>query len=206
VTDGRFGPFSGQIFIGDQTRSNVFRCILDKVDGEYQGACVEFINHLQCGAVRLAFAPDGSLWAGETSRGWGSVGTAPYGVQQMVYDGHTNPFAIHSVVLTQTGFTVALTQPVAESVAIESCLSDCRHWSYHYHAEYGSPKVDETAISDASISLSPDRTKLHIRPASLLTDKVYRFQFSESLASRDGLPLANRIAWYTLNRLRPADE
>jgi len=206
TTAGGFGPFAGQIFIGDQTRSNVFRCILDKVDGEYQGGCVEFINHLQSGAVRLAFSPDGSLWAGETSRGWGSVGSAPYGVQQIVYDGQSIPFAIHSISLTPIGFEVTFTQPVADTVALDSCLSDCRHWGYLYSEQYGSPKVDETEITDASLSLSTDRLTLLIQPAELHTGKVYRFQFSESIESQDGSRLANRTVWYTLNRLRPADE
>jgi hypothetical protein len=42
TTGGRFGPFAGQMFIGDQTKSTVMRASLEKVEGEYQGACFPF--------------------------------------------------------------------------------------------------------------------------------------------------------------------
>jgi hypothetical protein len=37
-TGGKFGPFAGQMFIGDQTHSTVMRVTLEKVDGEYHRA------------------------------------------------------------------------------------------------------------------------------------------------------------------------
>ncbi len=37
VSGGKFGPFSKQMFIGDQTFSTVMRCSLEKVNGVYQG-------------------------------------------------------------------------------------------------------------------------------------------------------------------------
>lgn len=36
---GKFGPFAGQLFVGDQTHSTVMRVSLEKVQGRYQGAC-----------------------------------------------------------------------------------------------------------------------------------------------------------------------
>lgn len=203
ITAGKFGPFAGQIFVGDQTRSNVFRCVLDRVDGEYQGACVEFINHLQSGTVRLAFAPDGSLWAGQTSRGWGSVGSVPYGVQQIVYDQQTVPFEVHTMKVTPHGFDVTLTRPASEDVDLTACIKDFRYWGYHYHAKYGSEKVDDTLVEDAQITLSEDRRTLHVVPSDLTTGKVYRLRFSEQLTADNGTALANRVVWYTLNRLDP---
>jgi len=41
-TDGKFGPFAGQLFIGDFTHSKIHRVFLEKVDGQYQGACFPF--------------------------------------------------------------------------------------------------------------------------------------------------------------------
>lgn len=203
TTDGKFGPFSGQIFVGDQTRSNVFRCVLDKVDGAWQGCCVEFINHLQSGVIRLAFAPDGSLWAGQTSRGWGSVGSAPYGVQQIVWDGSTQPFEILHVKLTADGFAVTFTQPLEDDVVLDTSLCRIRHWGYHYHSSYGSEKVQEQVVDDVEFTLSEDRRTLQIRLAELPTSRVYRFRFDRDLQSADGQPLTSRIAWYTLNRRQP---
>ena len=69
-TGGKFGPFAGQIFIGDQTRSNIFRAALEKVNGQYQGAVFNFIDHLQSGCIRIRFDQTGRLWVGQTGRGW----------------------------------------------------------------------------------------------------------------------------------------
>ena len=37
-TDGKFGPFAGQVFVGEQCHSQVQRVFLEKVNGVYQGA------------------------------------------------------------------------------------------------------------------------------------------------------------------------
>ena len=47
---------------------------MEKVEGEYQGACFPFVGGFASGIVRLSFAPDGSLMVGMTSRGWSSLG------------------------------------------------------------------------------------------------------------------------------------
>src|SRR5262249_871320 len=81
VSDGKFGPFQKQLFVGDQTYSAVMRVYLEKVKGHYQGACFVFRRNMSCGIVPVRFAPDGSLFTGETNRGWGSrtVGGKSYG-------------------------------------------------------------------------------------------------------------------------------
>ncbi len=50
-TDGKFGPFAGQLFVGEFVLSGVNRVFLEKVGGEYQGACFHFIDGLECGAL-----------------------------------------------------------------------------------------------------------------------------------------------------------
>ena len=39
---GKFGPFDGQLFVGEFTQASVNRVYLEKVGGEYQGACFPF--------------------------------------------------------------------------------------------------------------------------------------------------------------------
>ncbi|HBU58423.1 MAG TPA: hypothetical protein DEB48_01115, partial [Verrucomicrobiales bacterium] len=55
TTKGKFGPFAGQIILGDQTRSNLMRIHLEKVGGEYQGMVVNFISPMQTGCIRGVF-------------------------------------------------------------------------------------------------------------------------------------------------------
>jgi len=43
-TQGKFGPFAGQLLVGEMNRSRIVRVMLDKVAGELQGACVPFYD------------------------------------------------------------------------------------------------------------------------------------------------------------------
>ncbi|MCZ6673381.1 MAG: hypothetical protein O7C75_10645, partial [Verrucomicrobia bacterium] len=64
--DGRFGPFDGQLLIGEFTNVEVNRVFLEKVGGEYQGACFRFLDKFPSAVFRLSFGPDGSLYVGMT--------------------------------------------------------------------------------------------------------------------------------------------
>jgi hypothetical protein len=108
---GKFGPFDGQMFVAEFTDAKVSRVFMEKVDGEYQGACFPFVGGFASGIVRLSFAPDGSLMVGMTSRGWSSLGTKAYGLQRLRYNG-TVPFAIKEMKAKPDGFELVFTKPV----------------------------------------------------------------------------------------------
>lgn len=199
MTGGKFGPFQGQMFVGDQTRSNVFRVVLDKVGDDYQGCAINMVDHLQCGAIRLAFAPDGSLWVGETSRGWGSVGGTPFGLQRIIWDGKSKPCEIDSVKLTKTGFELLFTNPVTQEAA-DPKRYKLSHWGYLYQGAYGSPKVDEKNVEASSAVLSADGLKVSLTVPELVTGQVYRISL-EGVAGADGTAITGRTAYYTLNRV-----
>src|SRR5919202_603728 len=116
TTGGKFGPFAGQCLVGDQTKATIMRVCLEKVNGRYQGACFPFRSGFQCGINRLAFGPDGSLYAGQTDRGWGSVGGKTFGLQRLVYTGVV-PFEIHAMKLTRDGFDLTFTKPLDKTSA-----------------------------------------------------------------------------------------
>src|SRR5690606_22192227 len=42
--EGRFGPFDGQLLVGEFTNVGINRVFLEKVGGEYQGACFPFLE------------------------------------------------------------------------------------------------------------------------------------------------------------------
>jgi glucose/arabinose dehydrogenase len=197
-TGGKFGPFQDQCFVGDQGRSNVFRVVLDKVDGEYQGCAINFADHLQSGVVRCRFAPDGSLFVGQTGRGWGSRGKARYGVQRLVWDGSTVPFAIHSVRLTKAGFQVRFTSPAAADALASSASYQVVRWRYRYQPSYGSKKYDRGPVTVTAVRPDADGRGVAL---DLPTAAGWVYQLTFDLAGADGSVPANRIAWYTLNRL-----
>ncbi len=199
-TGGKFGPFEDQVFIGDQTKSNEMRAWLEKVGGEYQGVVFDFVDPLQCGVVRNRFAPDGSLWVGQTGRGWRSIGPKTFGLQRIRWDGKTIPMEMHSVSLTKTGFHIHFTKPVDRQAAGNTANYAIKHWGYIYQAEYGSPKVGLTELSPSAVKVSSDGSEVDLE-LPLVKEQVYQFNLN-NIAGADGAPMTNPIGYYTLNRLR----
>ncbi len=199
TTGGKFGPFQGQIFCGDQTRSNVFRVIVEKVGGFYQGCAINFVDHLQAGVVRSRFAGDGSLWVGQTGRGWGSRGPAKYGIQRIVWDGKTVPFAIRDISLRKTGFRIRFTRPLALAHAVHPVAYEVKRWRYKYQPDYGSPKVDRSDVKVRSVAVEGDAKAVRL---GVDLEAGWIYQLTLSVLGADDAPLANRVGWYTLNHLR----
>jgi len=197
TTGGKFGPFAGQCFVGDQGTSVVMRVALEKVNGVYQGACFPFRSGFQSGVNRLAFAPDGSLLAGQTNRGWGSAGGRPYGLQRVAYTG-TVPAEIHHVTLTKTGFDLTFTKPIdpasaAKAVPVES-------YTYVYSSAYGCPETDRRAEPVTASRLSADARTLSLAVAGLRPGRVYALR-PEAIRTATGERLLHPEAYYTLNQL-----
>lgn len=199
TTGGKFGPFEGQMFIGDQRQSNYFRCGLEKVNGEYQGWCIDFLRGTRSGPVKMSFDAQGRLWSAQVGRGWFSLGGKRTGLQYAEWDGETTPFAIHSTSLTKTGFEVTFTQRIGRKIT-----PTVNSWHYHYHSTYGSPKVDEAAVEVSNYTLSPDRKTVRF-DAPLAAGKVYAITFPGQL-NTEAKPLGVDTIYYTLNQLRPAKE
>jgi len=201
TTGGKFGTFADQIFVGDQRQSNYFRVGLEKVNGDYQGWCVDFLRGLESGPVKMSFDPQGRLWSAQVGRGWFSVGGKRTALQYVEWDGKTTPFAIRSCSLTKSGFKVHFTKPLqqAPSVAVES-------WHYEYWSTYGSPPVDQEAVAISDAVLSDYNTTYEIDLAyDLVPGKVYSIRFPDA-KDLDGTPLDFDTIFYTVNQLRPAKE
>ena len=199
-TGGKFGPFEDQVFIGDQTKSNMMRAVLERVDGEYQGVVFDFANPLQCGVIRSRFASDGSLWIGQTGRGWRSVGDKIFGLQRIHWDGKTIPMEMLSVSLTKTGFRIQFTKAVNREAAGNPANYAIKHWGYIYQAEYGSPKVGLTDVIPTAVKISADNRSVELE-LPLIKERVYQLTLS-AIAGEDGTPMTNATGYYTLNRLR----
>jgi hypothetical protein len=197
-TGGRFGPFAGQMFVGDQTKSTVMRVALEKVDGEFQGACFPFRSGFQSGVNRLLFDADGSLLAGETDRGWGAVGGKPFGLQRLVWTERV-PFEIHSMHATGEGFELTFTRPAEGAAASDPGTYSFRHYHYHYHRTYGSPQVDVTPVTVSTVELSADRRRVKLKLPGLVPRKIYELHI-RGLRADDGSELLHDAAYYTLNR------
>lgn len=201
TTAGKFGPFSGQCFVGDQTRATVMRVALEKVNGVYQGACFPFRSGFQSGVNRLCFAPDGSLFVGQTNRGWGSLGGKSYGLQRIVYTGKT-PFEIHHVTLTPRGFDLVFTQAV-DPATVQAARNPVTvsSFTYFYHSAYGCPEIDTRAEKVGRLSLSADGRTLSVELEGLRKGRVYEIRV-DGIRNTQGETVLHPEAYYTLNELR----
>jgi sugar phosphate isomerase/epimerase len=199
TTGGKFGPFAGQMFVGDQTKSTVMRVSLERVDGEFQGACYPFRSGFQSGINRMVFAPDGSLYVGQTDRGWGSLGGKSHGLQRTVWTGRI-PFEIHTMSLTATGFELRFTKPVDRASAGSAGNYSLQHYYYLYRPQYGSPQMGNTAAAIQGVEISPDGRTVRLKVAELVPGKIYELNI-RSVQAEDGSELLHPVAYYTLNRL-----
>lgn len=200
TTGGKFGPFAGQMFVGDQTQSNVMRISLEKVGGAYQGVVFNFVDGLRCGVIRSTFAPDGSLWIGQTDRGWGSKGDEPFGLRRIVYDGQTTPFEMKTIRVTPTGFRIELTRPLAADAAPAPADFRVTHWGYDYHADYGSDRKEVTSVTPSAATVSPDRLSITLTLPELVTKRVYQITVANLRGEDDAQPSCD-TGFYTLNAL-----
>jgi hypothetical protein len=200
TTGGKFGPFAGQCFVGDQAKSIVMRVFLEKVNGRFQGACFPFRSGFECGVNRIVFAPDGSLFAGMTERGWGSVGGKPYGIQRLVYTG-VLPFEIETMKLTREGFDLTFTKPLDATPARQAAHYSLQSFTYNYWPTYGSPEMDKRAEKIQGVRVSADRQTVSLLASGFRKGRVYEVHL-EDIRAADGDRVLHPEAYYTLNELR----
>jgi glucose/arabinose dehydrogenase len=200
ISDGKFGPFANQMFIGDQTFSTVMRCYLEKVQGHYQGACFPFREGFDCGVVGLEMLPNGSLFIGGTSRGWGSRGNKPYCVQRLDWTGK-HPFEILEMRAQSNGFELVFTEPVDKETALQKDSYEMRTFTYIYQASYGSPEVDASTPTIKDISVSNDGLRVQLSVEGLKRGHVHHLQAKGIRAAESKRPLLHADAYYTLNYL-----
>lgn len=198
-TGGRFGPFGDQLFVGDFTLSLVMRVWLEKVGGEYQGACFPFREGLDSAAVRMGWGKDGSLFVGETNRGWNSLGTRSYGLQRLVWTGRT-PFEPLTMSARPDGFELSFTKPVDEKTAADGESYRMSSYTYLYHKTYGSPEIDTRELKITAARVSADRKSVRLTVEGLRAGYVHELHMPR-VRSHTGEPLLHPVAYYTLNRI-----
>lgn len=199
-TGGKFGPFAGQIFVGDQGQSKIMRVVLEKVKGEYQGVAFDFRSGFQSGVLRMNWGSDGSLFAGLTNRGWGSAGTATAGLQQLKWT-EKIPMEMKTVRAMPDGFEVEFTMPVDRKSAEDLASYAGRTFIYKYHPVYGSPTVNDEKLNFRGVKLSEDGMKLRIVIDNLRQYYIHEVILSGIRSQEGGLPLLHPVAYYTLNNI-----
>jgi cytochrome c551/c552 len=199
-TEGKFGPFAGQIFVGDQGQSKIMRVVMEQVKGELQGVAFDFKQGFQSGVLRMNFGNDGSLFVGETNRGWGSAGTTTSGLQRLIWTGKT-PFEMKTVKAMPDGFEIEFTMPVDRKTAEELTSYMGRSYIYKYHPVYGSPTVNEQPLTISGVKVSDDNMKIRLVVDNLRQYHLHEISVGGVRAADAPTPVLHPVAYYTLNNI-----
>ena len=196
TSGGAFGPFDGQLFVGDQHHAWVMRVALEQVNGRWQGSCHAFRQGFVSGIVRLSFGRGPRLWAGMSNRGWGSRGTAPWGLQWLEWTGRL-PFEIHHVEARPDGFRLVFTGEVDPAAASDPDGYSLSSFTYLLHSSYGSDEVDKKSLRVLEARVAEDRRSVDLRVKGLRAGYVHEI-LAHGPRSADGRRLLHPSAWYTL--------
>ncbi|GEO08415.1 c-type cytochrome [Segetibacter aerophilus] len=200
IPEGSFGPFAGQLLVGDQGQSIIDRVFMEKVNGEYQGASWAFRSGFQSGIVRLAWAKDGSLMVGETNRGWGSAGEATEGLQRLVWN-NSIPFEMRAVRAMPDGFEIEFTKPADQKTAEDIASYSVESYTYKYHAVYGSPPVNTEKCTITGVKVSDDGMKARIVVSNLRKNFIHTITINGVQDKETFFSLVHPVAYYTLNNI-----
>ena len=198
-----FGPWDGQVFVGDQTLCNVMRVDLEVVDGFHQGACFPFRAGLDCGVNRLAWGRDGSMFVGQTDRGWGSIGRLRYGLQRIVRTGK-EPFEVTTMRAAPGGFTLTFTKDLDRATAANPASYAMQSYTYEYHATYGSPEMEKQTLRVTAAEVTDARTvRLHIDGLRGGGEGYVHELTLPGVHEAGGGAVLHPVAYYTMQKIVP---
>ena len=199
-TQGGFGPFAGQVLVGDQGMSKIARVFLEKVNGVYQGAAFDFRSGFRSGVLRMCWGADQTMYVGGTNRGWGSTGKEPYALERLIWTGQM-PFEMKAVRAMPDGFEIEFTRPVKAATAERVDNYSVHSYNYKYHPVYGSPIVQYKENAVRGAKASSDGLRVRIVVDSLRVGFIHAIQPDGVRAVGDDLPLLHPAAYYTLNSI-----
>jgi hypothetical protein len=204
-TQGKFGPFDDQIFVGDYTLSIIMRATTEEINGVWQGACYPFREGLSTGIMNVEFSPRGQLIAGgfTTNRQWPVRGEKPFALDRLDWTGLT-PFEMQEIKIKKDGFLIQFTKPVDAKVAAQPDTYKITTYTHIYAGFYGSPEVDQTTAKVTKAVVSADGLQVRVYLAKIEEGHIHDFDLA-NMKSKDREKLLHKRAYYTVNEIPKAD-
>ena len=200
TTGGKFGPWVNQLYVGEQTHSQVQRVCLEQVNGIYQGAVFHFLEGFEAGLIPIRLDEKaGILFAGGSNRGWGSRGSKSFTFERVQWNGKT-PFEILTMTANPDGFTLKFTEPVDPASAGDPASYSMAAWTYILQSSYGSPEVDQATPKITAATVSTDKKSVRIKVEGMVRGHVHHLE-SKGVKSATGASLWHKDAFYTLNEI-----
>jgi hypothetical protein len=207
ITDDRFGPFKGQMLVGDFQNAILTRVQLEKVNGEWQGAVWPFLKGFQSGVNRMVLGNDGQLYVGSGKvKAWAANAPAFHALERVKFKGRT-PFSVKTVRVLADGFELTFTKPVDRMAAEALDGFDVWQYRYEYHKNYGSPEFDHegrkdrfTVVDVKSVTVSADNLKVTLKIDGWRPGYITAVRALDIRDAKGG-KLWNDTFYYTLNQI-----
>ena len=200
IPKGHFGPFEEQLLVGDQGQSKIARVYMETVKGQLQGCAWDFRSGFQSGVIRMSWANDGSLFVGETNRGWGSAGEANEGLQRLTWNTLV-PFDMKTVKAMPDGFEIEFTKPIDKKKAANLASYNVESFIYKYHAVYGSPTQELKNCPVKGVRISEDGLTVRIIVGDLRQAYIHKITLDGIRELENSYSLIHPTAYYTLNNI-----
>lgn len=197
--DGSFGPYQGQIMVGEQTHSQVQRIFLEQVNGVYQGAAFHFLGGFESGNIALKMSKNGVLVTGGSNRGWGARGGKTFALESVHWNGKI-PFEVKEMRARPDGFQLVFTHKVDPKSAADIESYDMEAYTYILQKGYGSPQVDKVEPKITSAKVSKDGLSVILGVDKLTKGHVHELKLP-GVRSEKGKPVLHPTAYYTLNEI-----
>ncbi|MEL6191647.1 MAG: plastocyanin/azurin family copper-binding protein [Bacteroidota bacterium] len=197
VDNDAFGPFEGQLLIGDQGHSKIMRVFQEKVNDTYQGACFGFREGFSSGILRMEWGPEDDIYVGMTSRGWSSTGKAPFGLERLVAKGKA-PFEMQKIEAQPDGFLITFTEKVDPTTAADPASYQITDFTYRYNHVYGSPAINQETKSLHHVMLGENGMSARLYFPEMREGYVYEVR-AKGVRSANRDELLHPVAYYTLN-------
>ena len=197
------GPYKNQMIHGEVTNGGIKRVFAEKVNGQYQGAVFHFTQGLEAGINRLAWGPDGSLYAGGvgSTGNWSHSGKLHYGLQRLTYN-NKPAFEMLAVRAKGNGVEIEFTLPLQEGTGTKAGDYQVRQWWYKPTPDYGGPKLNDKALTIRSVQVSADRKRVFLQLDGMKPRHVVYIRLNrQTVRSADGKMPWVTEAWYTMNSI-----
>lgn len=199
TSSGKFGPFQKQLFIADQSHSNISRVFLETINGIKQGVVFPFRKEFKSGLIGGRMNEEGQLFAGGSDRGWGARGGKPFCFERLDWTGKV-PFEVHEMRAKPDGFELTFTHPIDPATAGDVKSYSMREFTYAYREQYGGDEVDEVIPQITAAKVSADKKSVRLTLTPLTKGHIHELHL-DGVKSADGLPLLHAVGYYTLNEI-----
>ncbi|MEO0474670.1 MAG: PA14 domain-containing protein [Planctomycetota bacterium] len=191
-------PFAGQMLMAEITLGGLRRIALQEVGGTWQGAVFRHSQGFEAGLNRLAWGPDGALYAGGMGAGgnWGWRGKR-FGLQRLVPTGKT-AFEFETIEATANGLRVSFTEPVPADQLEDLSQWAIDAWTYEPVATYGGPKIDLHDVEPTKAIVADDRRSVELIIPDRKPNYIYHIRTDPT--SEAGKTMWSPEAWFTFHK------